>query len=132
MTSSKPPKNAPTGSYAVGYCKPPAAHQFKPGQSGNPKGRPKGQPTPAQVLAEEAARLVKIKVGEDVLQVTKQRALMRKLLDLGLQGNMAAMRAVLTQLALAHTEDETAPPAEQPLTEEELAILALLTPKAVE
>src|SRR5690349_11489310 len=26
----------------VGYCNPPAHSQFKPGQSGNPKGRPKG------------------------------------------------------------------------------------------
>lgn len=28
-------------SYEVGYGKPPKEHQFKPGQSGNPKGRPK-------------------------------------------------------------------------------------------
>lgn len=27
--------------YEVGFGKPPKAHQFKPGQSGNPKGRPK-------------------------------------------------------------------------------------------
>ena len=27
--------------YEVGYCKPPKEHQFKPGQSGNPKGAPK-------------------------------------------------------------------------------------------
>lgn len=26
----------------VGYGKPPAEHRFKPGQSGNPRGRPKG------------------------------------------------------------------------------------------
>ncbi len=27
-----------TKGYDVGYCKPPVAHQFKPGQSGNPSG----------------------------------------------------------------------------------------------
>ena len=28
--------------YEVGYGKPPKSRQWKPGQSGNPKGRPKG------------------------------------------------------------------------------------------
>jgi len=28
--------------YETGYGKPPKAHQWKPGESGNPKGRPKG------------------------------------------------------------------------------------------
>ncbi|MEW9922579.1 DUF5681 domain-containing protein, partial [Marimonas sp. MJW-29] len=28
--------------YEVGYGKPPKSAQFKPGKSGNPKGRPKG------------------------------------------------------------------------------------------
>lgn len=35
----------------VGYCRPPKQHQFKPGQSGNPKGRPK---EPRYSSAEEA------------------------------------------------------------------------------
>ncbi len=30
----------PSGDYEVGCGKPPKEHQFKPGQSGNPKGRP--------------------------------------------------------------------------------------------
>ena len=36
----KPPGNH---GGAVGYGRPPKEHQFKPGQSGNPKGRPKRQ-----------------------------------------------------------------------------------------
>jgi hypothetical protein len=30
--------------YPIGYKKPPPGHQFKPGKSGNPKGRPKRTP----------------------------------------------------------------------------------------
>jgi Family of unknown function (DUF5681) len=32
----------PAASYEVGYGRPPRHSRFKPGQSGNPKGRPKG------------------------------------------------------------------------------------------
>ncbi len=35
--------SADGGDYGVGYGKPPHETRFKPGQSGNPKGRPKGK-----------------------------------------------------------------------------------------
>ena len=42
-------------SYEVGYGKPPAKNRFKPGQSGNPKGRPRGAKnrSPSPQLHEE-------------------------------------------------------------------------------
>ena len=44
MSKRKSPKrpSKPATDDAVGYGSPPKAYQFKPGQSGNPKGRPKG------------------------------------------------------------------------------------------
>lgn len=36
---------AKTSGYKVGYGKPPKSTRFKPGMSGNPKGRPKGSAT---------------------------------------------------------------------------------------
>ena len=43
------------GAGEVGYGKPPKAHQFKPGQSGNPKGRPRGAKSEATILREISA-----------------------------------------------------------------------------
>ncbi len=33
-------RSRPKEGYEVGYGKPPAAHRFQPGRSGNPNGRP--------------------------------------------------------------------------------------------
>ena len=78
MATSKPPK--PPGQYDVGYGKPPAKDQFKPGRSGNPGGRRRGQPTPNEIFMREAARLVKVKRGDTVETITKHEAIIRRLL----------------------------------------------------
>ena len=127
MNASKPPKRAPAGDYPVGYAKPPKGTQFQPKQSGNPSGRPKGRPSLNEIILEEAARIAKVKVGEKVLHIEKDRASMRRLFDLGLHGNVPALRYAMSLLAQAQAElGDTADP-EAPLTEEELAVLNFLS-----
>lgn len=46
-------------SYTVGYGKPAREHQWKRGQSGNPKGRPKGSKSGVTIIREINARPVK-------------------------------------------------------------------------
>jgi hypothetical protein len=46
--------------YDVGYRKPPREHQFKPGQSGNPKGRPRGSKSFTTLLVEELGTKITI------------------------------------------------------------------------
>ncbi|MBS0252418.1 MAG: hypothetical protein JSR78_15275 [Proteobacteria bacterium] len=83
---------------AVGYGRPPKQHQFKPGQSGNPKGRPKGAPTLQEIMAKEATKHVKIKQGENIVTVSKMEALARRVFSKALEGDLAAAR-VIFQLA---------------------------------
>jgi hypothetical protein len=42
----------------VGYRRPPKSTQFKPGQSGNPRGRPKRVETLGMIMMEELSRRV--------------------------------------------------------------------------
>jgi hypothetical protein len=127
MSANEQGKRKPTGDYPVGYAKAPKKSRFPPGQSGNPKGRPKGRPTLDEMLLEEAARIVKVKVGDSIVQMDKGRALARKLFDAALHGNMAALRFATERLRQAEGAQDTTASSEEPLTADELAVLARLS-----
>lgn len=68
------------------------------------------------LLLEEASKLIKVKSGDKIVEVPRMRALMRKPLDLGLQGNIAAIRLALVYLSTAYAETQVAHSQEAPLT----------------
>jgi hypothetical protein len=70
--------------YSVGYCRPPKHSQFKPGQSGNPKGRLKQsrnlrtvvkQVLDEDMLIREGTRLRRMPAAEALVRTTMTRAL---------------------------------------------------------
>ena len=93
--------SAPDGSHEVGYGRPPVHTRFQKGRSGNPGGQRKGQPSVQELILREATRLVKIKNGDKIETITKHDAVVRRLWATAMQGDLGAIRLLLTVMASA-------------------------------
>lgn len=98
MTKSTPnengKKNGPEGQheeYAVGYGRPPKETRFKPGSSGNPRGRPKGARGLKTDLKAELSKKVTVNDGGKKRSMTKQQLFMNQLTTKAAKGNLRAI-----------------------------------------
>lgn len=80
----------------IGYKRPPVAHQFKPGVSGNPSGRPKSLKTFEAELLDESAEVIRAGEGDGELEISKERAIAKTLVNAAIGGNMRAMSLYLS------------------------------------
>ena len=74
------------------YRKPPKASQFKPGQSGNPRGRPKGARNLKTDLLEELRAFVEVPTTGGVRRITTQKAILRALVEKARNGDLRAIQ----------------------------------------
>jgi hypothetical protein len=97
-------------SYEVGYGKPPVESRFKPGQSGNPRGRPKGSKNRAaapalyeerlkSIILEEAYRPISINDARGQIKIPMAQAIIRSLAVNAAKGNQRAQRLFAELLA---------------------------------
>ena len=82
----------------VGYQKPPRAHRFKPGESGNPKGRPKGAKNEATLLFELLHRKVEVRENGKIRKITILEAMLHRLAEDSLKGNVKSAAFLLNRL----------------------------------
>ena len=108
--------------YPVGYKKPPTGTQFKPGESGNPKGRPKGVKNLATDLQEELEQFVVVHEGEQTLKVTKQRAMLKSLFAKAMKGDTRAS-SNLINLIIGLEQTKSSQVSSETLADEDMAIL---------
>ena len=94
--------------YEVGYGKPPVHSRFKPGQSGNPKGRPKGSKNKRpglqeermkDIILDEAYRGITVRDGDRNVTMPMVQAVIRSMAVNAAKGQHRAQRLFAQLLA---------------------------------
>ncbi len=92
---------------SVGYKRPPSAHRFKPGQSGNAKGRAKGAKGMKSILTKEFNERVRITEGGKTRTISKMELMVKRLTEKGVKGDYKSITKLIELgLMVLGTEDE--------------------------
>jgi Family of unknown function (DUF5681) len=79
----------------VGYGRPPVHSRFKPGRSGNPRGRPKGRPSKAALLGKMLNEKITIRQGDRVRKVSVYEAMFYVQVRNAVKGDPKAFATIL-------------------------------------
>ena len=93
--SLKPNNGISAATSPRGYGRPPEQSQFKPGQSGNPKGRPKTGRNLKTIIRNALTSSVILREGEKKRSVSKLEGIVLRQLESALKGNEKAALATL-------------------------------------
>lgn len=120
------PEKPEGGDYTVGYRKPPVATQFKPGKSGNPKGRPKSAKGLSTIVRDTLTQKVSVRTANGEKRISRIEAALHKTIELAMKGNPRALAQLIKLYADAVPDpkanaDQQSP--DQDLTATDIAML---------
>ncbi|MFO1148084.1 MAG: DUF5681 domain-containing protein [Alsobacter sp.] len=115
--------------YQVGYGKPPKETRFKPGQSGNPRGRPKGAQNVETILRKELLGPITVVEDGRRRKVPRLVALIRRLMEKAFGGDVRAGIRLL-EFATRLAPEEIKAAVGRDMLPDESDLLDLLTARA--
>lgn len=81
-----------------GYGKPPKEYQFKPGQSGNPKGRIPGSKNTYTLLQKILDQKISVTESGQQIKISKKVAMLTQLVNKAVQGDTKAIASLLPHM----------------------------------
>ena len=115
-----------SGEYEVGFKRPPVHTRFRKGESGNRKGRPKSTKNLKTDLNEELREKVTLKDGDRTRKISKQRAIVKTLVNKTLKGDARAASTLINLVCRTSDLGASEITDTEPLTKDELEVLAEL------
>ncbi len=88
----------PDGNYEVGYGRPPKHTQFKPGKSGNAKGRPRKSKELHKLIQTELDTTIIVQEAGREKRITKREAIVKQVVNRAIKGEPKASQFVLAHL----------------------------------
>jgi hypothetical protein len=107
------PPNGQAGNrepYTVGYCRPPLHSRFKPGQSGNPKGRAKGSQNLRTIVKQVSNEQILTREGDRPRRMSRMEALVRTTFTRAFKGDPKALASLIMlwrQIGLTEIDETT-------------------------
>lgn len=102
---------------------PPENSRFRPGKSGNPRGRPKGSKNLSTIMMEAARAPVTATINGKIRKITKLEATAMQLATKAAAGDRAAMGQFLDWMDEYEARAAAVRPAEFPLSEMDLEVV---------
>jgi hypothetical protein len=117
-------ENPGTDVSRVGYGRPPEHGRFRPGRSGNPKGRPKGKRNFKTEVSHVLGERVTLREGDRTRKTTKFAAMLQANALSAMKGNVSAFNAQIALLArTGQLTEEASESSTETLSEADQAII---------
>jgi hypothetical protein len=129
MTMAK--RRIPSPKYAVGYRRPPKANQFRPGETGNPRGRPKGSRNIRTVLFDVIGKKIAVTENGQTRRLPALEVMLRRLVNDAVRNDPRAIKLIVSMLDRYEDRDTSSiAPDMDELQAEDREILAQYLPKS--